>query len=218
MPKKTIAKIYDEYGVMPQLVMHQLRVAAVAHVIVDAFSGPLHVEELISACLLHDMANILKFDLSYFPEFLEPQGLAYWEGVKEGWREKYGSDEHAATLAVARKIGVSELTLDYIDAVGFSNAVENQKSNVFEKKIAPYADMRVAPHGILSLAERMDDANRRYASRYDEVNTESKVAMSRDALRLMEQQIFARTDILPADITDASCEKYIVALKSFQVA
>lgn len=217
MLKKTILEIYDEYGIMPQLVEHQLRVAAVARAIVDVFPGPLHVDELISACLLHDMGNILKFDLAYFPEFLQPQGLAYWEGVKERWRSKYGSDEHAATLAIAREIGVSDLTLDYIDAVGFSNAVANEKSNVFEKKIAPYADMRVAPYGITTLAERMEDANRRYAAHFNDAGSESKIVMSREALRQMERQIFTRVNLAPEDITAASCEKYIPALKRYQV-
>jgi hypothetical protein len=202
---------------MPQLVAHQLRVAAVAYAITQEFFESLHDEELISACLLHDMGNILKFDLSLFPEYLTPQGRDYWEGVKEEYRVKYGSDEHAATLAIAREIGVSERTLSYIDAVGFWGVVENEKSDSFEKKIAAYADMRVAPYGITTLVERMDDANRRYATRWNEMGHESKVAASHAMLRSIEKQIFARASNTPDDITAEACEKYIPMLKKYHI-
>ena len=214
---KTISEIYKDYNLMPQLVAHQLRVTAVASAIIESFSEPLHVPELISACLLHDMGNILKFDLPGFPQFLDSNGLAYWEGVQEEWRVKYGSDEHAATLEIAREIGVSDLTLSYIDAVGFSGAVENEKSDIFEKKIAPYADMRVAPYGITTLTERMEDAHRRYANRLDQMGHESKIAISNAALYSMEKQIFAHASIAPSDITAESCEKYISGLEKYHV-
>jgi 5'-deoxynucleotidase YfbR-like HD superfamily hydrolase len=68
---KVILELYDTYKIMPQLAAHQLRVAAVAYAITQAIFEPIHDEELISACLLHDMGNILKFDLSVFPEFSE---------------------------------------------------------------------------------------------------------------------------------------------------
>ena len=59
---------------------------------------------LIAACLFHDMGNIIKSDLKKFPEFLEPEGLEYWDRVKKEYVEKYGKDEHAATVAIARAI------------------------------------------------------------------------------------------------------------------
>jgi hypothetical protein len=202
---------------MPQLAAHQLRVAAVAYAITQAIFEPLHDEELISACLLHDMGNILKFDFAVFPESVEPQGLEYWEGVKEEWRKKYGPSEHVATLTIAREIGVSERTISYIDAVGFSTAEENEKSDSFEKKVAAYADMRVDPHGVVTLAERLEDLDRRYGSRTKNLGDEASVALFAAALHAIEQQIFTRASDTPESITALSCEKYIPMLKKYHV-
>ena len=202
---------------MPQLAMHQLRVAAVAYTITQAIFEPIHDEELISACLIHDMGNILKFDLSIFPETLEPQGRDYWEGVTEEFRTKYGPDEHVATLAIAREIGVSERTLNIVDKVGFSMAVENEHAGSFEAKIACYADMRVAPQGIVSLAERLAEGERRYALRADRKKDDATLAAGARALESIERQIFARASDKPEDITALSCEKYIPMLKKYHI-
>ncbi len=107
---RQVRDLYRDYKIMPSLAAHQFRVAGVAWAIMDAtdesaLPSPLRRNEVISACLLHDMGNILKFDLSYFPEFLEPEGLSYWKVVKADFRAKYGMDEHAATLQIAKEIG-----------------------------------------------------------------------------------------------------------------
>jgi hypothetical protein len=214
---KDLAELYEEYKIMPQLAAHQLRVAAVAHVIARSFQSSLHTEELISACLLHDMGNILKFDLAYFPQFLEPQGFAYWQDVKAEFQVKYGTDEHLATLSIAREIGVSERTLSYIEAIGFGAASENEKGSSLEKKIACYADMRVAPLGIVSLRERLEEGNRRYRSRPGYTKSGSYLSLQTSALEAIEQQIFSYGSITPGDITEETCEKYFSSLQNYKI-
>jgi len=49
---------------MPQLDEHQLTVAAVADFICAHFNGNINRNNIVKACLLHDMGNIIKFDLS----------------------------------------------------------------------------------------------------------------------------------------------------------
>ncbi len=63
---RKISEIYEEYKIMPNLREHQLRVAAVAAQICDNFNKPLNKKEIITACLLHDMGNIIKFKLELF--------------------------------------------------------------------------------------------------------------------------------------------------------
>jgi len=74
----TIQQIYDHYDIMPSLQLHMLRVTAVAAMIVESFNQPLDKNNIIKACLLHDMGNIVKFDFNYMkesmPQFLEPPG------------------------------------------------------------------------------------------------------------------------------------------------
>jgi 5'-deoxynucleotidase YfbR-like HD superfamily hydrolase len=57
---------------MRNLQLHQLRVAAVGQIICESIPDFDETEEVVTTCLLHDMGNIIKFDLNYFPEFLEP--------------------------------------------------------------------------------------------------------------------------------------------------
>ena len=79
---KNISEIYEEYKIMPNLREHMLRVAGAASLICDNFTEPLNKEEIISACLLHDMGNIIKFKLDYFPEFNKPEKAEYWQNVQ----------------------------------------------------------------------------------------------------------------------------------------
>ena len=65
---KNITDIYEKYKIMPLLAMHQIRVAAVAMMICDSLSVPIDKDSVIKACLLHDIGNIIKFDLNHFPE------------------------------------------------------------------------------------------------------------------------------------------------------
>src|SRR3989344_2472976 len=100
-----ITEIYEKYKIPPNLQLHQLRVAGVASIICDNFDKPLDKGSIITTCLLHDMGNILKFNFDIFPEeFYGKQGRAYWEKVKQEFKEKYGEDEHKATHAIAEEL------------------------------------------------------------------------------------------------------------------
>lgn len=217
---KPVREIYRDYHIMPALAAHQFRVAGVACAIMDAFdaptiAAPFYRDEVITACLLHDMGNILKFDLSQFPEFLEPEGSAYWEGVKRDFVMKYGQNEHVATLAIAEEIGVSTRTREYIDAVGFPNASKTAGSGSLEKMICCYADQRVAPHGVVSLEERFEEGSRRYAGRAHRVEDPAYAVRQISALKNMEMDIFARTTVVPDAIVEGVAEKYFPMLDGF---
>ena len=100
---RTAGEIYAAYTIMPALQLHQLRVAAVGKMIADHFSGTLHSNDVILACLFHDTGNIIKFDLDndVLSQLREPEGKEYWQRVKDEWIAKYGNDEHVASLAIA---------------------------------------------------------------------------------------------------------------------
>lgn len=200
---------------MPTLALHQLRVAAVAKCILSA----MQVENpaVISACLLHDMGNIIKFRLTDFPEFLEPQGLDYWEGVKADMIQRYGPDEHAATYAIAQEIGVSAETMAYVDAIGFSKSIDNLEASVMHK-ICAYADMRVTPSGVASLASRFEDGRRRYADRTDRklLDIERMEALYAAAYQI-ENAIFAGLILRPDQIDDVRIAPDLTLLQTFEV-
>ncbi len=230
---RTPREIYARYRIMPGLQVHQLRVAAVGKLICDSFSSgggsasdgkkPINTRDVVLACLFHDMGNIIKADLAQFPQFLEPQGREYWEGVKEEYIQKYGTDTHTATVAIAHEIGPSANVLAYIDGFGFSRLGATRASTSYEQKIAEYSDLRVSPYGICAMEKRLAEAHTRYLRVHDEVALDG-VPHARErfeelfqAAQKIERQIFSHTTIVPGDITDAAVAPIIEELWKYAV-
>ena|SRR5258708_3846168 len=213
----TIVEAYEQYKIMPQLQLHQLRVASVADVICKGMIKPPESRPIITACLLHDMGNIIKFDLNAFPEFLQPEGLEYWQQVQNDYFAKYGMDEHLATKRIAQELGVSSRVYELIHSIGFDKTEENFFLDDLGRKICEYSDDRVAPQGVVTLLERCDDLETRYGQKYpSEVDQQRRQRFREFAIKI-EEQIFALAKIHPEDITDVTINDKIDFLKSFQV-
>lgn len=200
---RTILEVYKKYKIMPKLQLHQLRVAAVARVMSNAFIPSINEREVTLSCLLHDMGNIIKFDLLIFPDALEPEGLEYWQGVQADFCQKYGNDEHVATTDIARELRVSESILQMIESVGFSKAVSLVTDPSLEKKVCCYADYRVSPSGIVSLEESFIDRAERYKNNPRKISSKEFVDQTHNAFRELERQIFFVTSISPEDINES---------------
>lgn len=198
---------------MPTLAEHQLRVAAVSKQICDSVSSPLDTVGVVNVCLTHDMGNIIKFDLNYFPDFLKPEGLEYWQKVKDEYIEKYGTDEHIATEKICQEIGLRDVELDYLHAIGFSRIKNVLSDSSLEQKICLYSDLRVGPHGVLSIEERLVDGRKRYEYRKDRAMGIDAFETFANALRELEKQLFSYLSINPEDITDISIEPIISLFK-----
>lgn len=215
-PTKTvvtpISTIYSHYNIMPNLQEHQLRVAAVAFQIGVNLKTTMNVDRVVTACLLHDMGNILKFKLESFPDFLEPEGLDYWQGVKNEYAAKYGPDEHIATLAIVEEIGIDQATLNCVKTVGFTKAANNSALPNFEHKLCCYADQRVGPYGVLSLADRLEEGRKRYEGRAQFGTTSAQFTENMQGLQTIEEQLFSQCNIRPSDITDQSIAPLIAGL------
>ncbi|MDQ3245082.1 MAG: HD domain-containing protein [bacterium] len=220
---RNILDIYENYKIMPNLQEHMLRVASVAKLIVNNLNEDIIIdkEKLTIACLLHDMGNIIKFRLNFFPEFLEPQGLEYWQNVQNEYFAKYGKDEHYATGIIMREIAVREDICSMVDGMLFSAlCIHSTIKTSLELRIFHYADLRVGPYGVISFEERVADVTKRYADvPHDEFNQIEQstrtelIACGKD----IEQQIFAICKIKPEDITDESIKDVMEELKGFVV-
>ena len=217
---RTAQDIYDAYRIMPNLQLHQLRVAAAGKIIADHFSGTLDGNAIIIACLFHDMGNIIKFDLDVFPEFREPEGLEYWRRVQREWVAKYGNDEHAASNEIAREIGLPQHVRTLIDETRFSRLEAARDDASFEQKIVKYADLRAGPFGILPMAERLEEGRLRYAGKkgYNTPEGSERYRRSAEAAAEIGKQIFAHCSIKPEDINDASAAPFIEELRNYPVA
>ncbi len=213
---KNIIEVYDKYKIMPNLREHMFRVAAVASLICDNFNETLPKKEIVSACLLHDMGNIIKSDFKDFPEFLMPNGLDYWVKVKNEYIKKYGSEEHKATEIIAKENSLPIKTIEIIKHIGFSNAMKNESEKLFENKICNYADMRVGPYGVLSLEERISEAHERYKGKNHSISSNDFNSLT-NSLRNIEEQIFLKCQIKPEDITDEAITPIILELRNFVI-
>jgi hypothetical protein len=214
---KTISQIYSEYKIMPTLQLHQLRVAAVAKSICNSLVGGIDTETVIKVCLLHDMGNIIKFDLNYFPDFTKPEGLEYWQKVKDEYINKYGNEEHVATRVICEEIGLSDKGLRYLNSIGFSRVKTTLDNGTLEEKVCCYADQRVGPHGVLTIEERLSDGRSRYAGRQDKAMVSDKFEGLAEALKELENQIFSSSNIKPDDIKRESIENDLNGLKSVEI-
>ena len=201
---------------MRTLSEHMLRVAAVASLICDNFNESLPKEEIISACLLHDMGNIIKFKLDYFPEFNKPEGLEYWQNVQSEYIQKYGDNEHEAIIKIMKELDLSKNIIELADSNQFSLLCRQRDAEDMSVKIIHYADSRVGPYGVLSYSERMDDAKKRYENHKNLVHEEERLRLITCG-EDMEKQIFTKCKIKPGDINDETVKSIILELRNFVI-
>lgn len=160
-----IREVYDKYQIMPNLQEHQLRVAGVGKIIADNWRGKIDTDLVIKTCLLHDVGNVVKFDLS--ERMVKKYGIEdvkYWERVQTKYREKYGRDSHKAAEAIVSELGqddVFEILREEYEVYNTATSAEIIKAGV-AAKILLYADMRVVPEGVVEMGERVADLAKRY--------------------------------------------------------
>lgn len=162
--------VYQKYRTPSIVQRHQLRVAAVGKFVAGRIPG-IQEETVVLTGLFHDMGNILKMDLSPKAPLLSlmaPDTRDTLLSVQAEYRQIYGHDEHAASISIGREIGLSATVLAMIDNMRFSKTEWILERAPIEMKIAKYADLRVAPSGIVPLRERLDEAALRYQGKsYD---------------------------------------------------
>lgn len=184
-----------------------IRVASVAKMICDNADVELDTKNIVSASLVHDMGNLIKSDLKVFPDFFQPEGVAHWEGVKADMIAKYGENEHRAAIAMIKEMGVSQEVRFYFEAFGHAAATRVYEGDSLGEKIATYSDMRVGPHGIVSLKERMNDLRKRYTAKnvpgFDPESVNERAQM----LREIETEIFNHCRIPTDAINDKTASE-----------
>jgi 5'-deoxynucleotidase YfbR-like HD superfamily hydrolase len=213
-----ISEIYQKYQIPPHLQLHMYRVSAVAWTICDNFDEELDKINIVAAELLHDMGNIIKFDLKLFPEFLEPEGYDYWERVQKDYIARYGYDEHEATRIIANEVSTAPRIQELLNSVGSSKTSLIIKSKDKAKWIANYSDYRVYPHGVVSLKRRLEDGRKRYVNntRLNSVSMEKSIEIEKFSYEL-EELIQKETSIDLNSITDESVSDIIKQLPNFEI-
>ena len=212
-----IQNIYDKYKIPKHLQQHMYDVAAVAQMICEGFDEEINMKLIIKACLLHDMANIIKFDMTLMPEVWELEWVSYRQWIKDNFVVRYGDHEHEATIKILEELGFDGDLRFVVNGIGFSNADKILKSKNWELKIAAYADMRLQPDGVCLLQVRMVEGRKRFArnrpDRVNELDFEEYVMYWKE----IEKQIFSHNSHIYEDINNQSIEKYLLDLSNFEI-
>jgi len=156
-----VREIYKKYKIPPNLQEHMLRVTKIALFITDHWRNhEIDKDLILKAGLLHDLGNIVKFQMEKHPDFLgeEEKRLQYWLKVQKEMIKKYGDDDHLATGKMLEESGIDSEVLQIIMKKSFHQAVKMEKANNWTLKVLFYADLRVGPLGIVPLKERFNEA------------------------------------------------------------
>ncbi len=193
--------VYTRFTTPPNLQQHLIRVTAIVLFIQSHWIGDeVFWSNVITAGLLHDMGNIVRFDLDNHPEFLgeELKNIDYWRKVKHIAIDKYGTDDHNACDQMLTEININPDIISLINTKSFVNSIKIAANPSLEPKILLYADMRVAPTGIVTLQERLDEVRSRSLKHKNNPDFPALV----DAVVKIEQEISSNTNITLDHISD----------------
>jgi len=147
--------------------MHMLRVAGVGKIIAENWVEPCDTKLVTKVCLLHDMGNIVKFDLKNLDpnKFGEINHLEMWQEIQQVYWNKYGKDANIATSKILSEAHLNEY-ITYIEEETRLYHTEASEVNLATASIPAvilmYADLRVVPTGLVTYRERIDDLQERY--------------------------------------------------------
>jgi 5'-deoxynucleotidase YfbR-like HD superfamily hydrolase len=156
-----IAEIYEKFNIPRNLQEHMIRAAKMCQFICDHWRGKeIDKDIILKGALLHDLGNIVKFDLVKYPKLLgkEKSRVEFWKEVQKKTTEKYGSDDHEVTRKMLEEIGVDDKLKNTVLKKGFANSLETEKSDDWEVKMLFYCDLRAGPFGVMPLKERLSEA------------------------------------------------------------
>ena len=207
-----ILEIYNKYHLPENLQMHMLRVASCSNLILDNWNGvEIDKKSIVRASLLHDMGNIAKISDNEIQD-------EEFRKIRKEYIDKNGRDSHKINLIIATEEGLKDYEVDIIDRKSSKRSEETLNSERYDVKILLYADQRVAPYGVTSLMERLEEVKKRYKNIVSSVwSNEEKANHLIDCSLGIEKQIMEHCKISPEDINDESIKKYIEELKKYEI-
>ncbi|MCC6711146.1 MAG: hypothetical protein IT416_02215 [Candidatus Pacebacteria bacterium] len=214
----TTQQIFDYFQIPPGLQQHMYTVAGVGKYICDHWVGePIKTHETVAALLIHDLGNLIKFDLSPGATIYDPVlNSEEWHFIQRKMVEKYGPDAHLATYKMAQEVTANQLILELINSMDATNLTATLNKS-WEEKICEYADLRVTPIGITSLNDRLDDIHQRYQQHRGAWADEKLLATNKQAGKEIENQLqqHISQDILT--IPTKKIATYLVELAGYQI-
>lgn len=214
-----VSQLYQQYPVPLNLAEHMFWVAGVGTWIAQHFQSKIDQKLITKSLLLHDLANLIKFDLAKFSYFLKPEDhdLQYWQAQQQVMIARYGDREHLALLALLKELNVDAKTYQLLDQLSIYNLPAIVEGTDFPLKICLYADYRVAPAGLVSLETRLADLKNRYHQREPNLASQKKAAKNLTLLKQLETQIETNLDLSLTKMTQEQVFNLLKKLKDFEL-
>jgi hypothetical protein len=209
---KNIYSIYDKYAIPTNVRRHMFSVAGVAKQICENSKEKIDSNDLIAACLIHDLGNIVKMNFVNKEKIKlldeeDIKNLDYLKVKQEEFWKKYGKNDNIANQLIVKELGVNDKIIFMFE----HKSIEEKTSEFWEKNfplvIFAYADWRVAPKGVVSLKERTDE----YTDRNEFHKDEKKMQQTKkfeEISKIIESKLFKKLKIKPEDINQESIKKY----------
>ena len=229
MQKIPITQLYKKYNVPKNLELHMFWVSALGKNILDHWVGPkLHQKNTVSALLLHDIGNLVKFELnsSWWLNNMQKIVLEetnctnYLDNLKTAQRQmikKYGNNSELANVAILKEIGVKEDIVELVEDHSWERLAVALNTENWEEKIVNYCDLRVIPSGLTTIEKRMSDLRQRYQHRdlswADQESFQSRLSL----VKQLEDQLEERTNIQLKTITHREIEPLVLPLSNYEI-
>ena len=213
-----ISEIYSKYKIPNILQNHMYRVAAIGRVIVESLkpSVDLDIDIVTKELLLHDMGNILKIPVKGNVLFTEEEQIDLIK-IQEEFSQKYGNEEHVATLTIAKELGVPEKVIYILENTGSSKLHLTVESDDWYLKVCSYADFRVSPKEIVTITERFDEVIKRYAGREHVLADVEKTEKKKQLALVLEKQIQEKSQISLNQINSDQILADVESLRNYEI-
>lgn len=209
-----IIEIYTRYNIHLPLQLHQLRVGAVAKLICDNIPNYNLTTTVVSASLLHDIGNLTKSIIEPQTDWVQELGYEYWVTAKARFITQWGENDHDATINIVKDINPPPAITQFIKKWLDTRSDQALIDKDLDLLIAKYADERVNPDGIVSLADRIKYLALRYPSKYADPTYQDQLLEQR---KNIENFISGFCALNLTEINDELALPVIERLKSFEL-
>ncbi|MCW1930617.1 MAG: HD domain-containing protein [Candidatus Kerfeldbacteria bacterium] len=192
--RKECELLWHEHATPHHVRAHAMQVSRIARALSRALISAgtcVRIDLVDRASLLHDLIRVTqwaKIDPSRLQYTPTPKELAVWERQR---RTFSNAIPHAQVTASVLEHHYPELA--HVIALHSFSSVNELRS--IEEKIVYYADRRVAHDRIVSLTERMNEAEGRYPAESPEAKERERVL--RMSVYTLEEELFSSLDVTP---------------------
>jgi hypothetical protein len=211
-----ILDVYKRFDTPPNLQEHMIRVFGIVTFLEKHWIGEnLDWKMIKDMALLHDLGNIIKYQMDKYPEMLgnELANIGHWKQVQQKIMKRYGSDDEEATKQMLKEISVDPKIIDTIFNKTFGNSVAVKNSSDWYLKLLYYADLRTLPSGVGSLEERLKDVRNRMPKYTSRPDFEDLVS----ACLNIGLQVVKNLNISETEVTNQSTSVDLNTINNYQV-